>query len=91
MTTTTDDARARLEAAIAANEAQLEAIEPTGDEADTHRRARLALDAALDRLDRGEYGTCRRCGEPIPAARLELVPEADLCVACAQAPHGLLG
>lgn len=91
MTTATDDARARLLAAIAANEAQMDVLPPTGDEADAHRRARSALDAALDRLDRGVYGTCLRCGTPIPPARLELVPEADLCVACAQAAPGLFG
>jgi RNA polymerase-binding transcription factor DksA len=33
-------------------------------------RRRLAdLDAALDRVAAGTYGTCQRCGRPIPAER----------------------
>ncbi|MFJ8200911.1 TraR/DksA family transcriptional regulator [Streptomyces sp. NPDC096152] len=43
------------------------------------------LDRALERLDRGEYGRCAGCGEPIPAARLEVRPAATTCVRCAAA------
>ena len=46
-------------------------------------QARLAaIDAALGRVDAGTYGTCESCGNPIPEARLEALPEATLCVAC---------
>jgi RNA polymerase-binding protein DksA len=41
-----------------------------------------AVNAAIDRLKRGEYGICRSCGLEIPAARLEAVPHAALCVDC---------
>ncbi len=41
-----------------------------------------AIDAALGRLRAGTYGTCEACGNPIPEARLEVVPEATLCVGC---------
>jgi len=41
------------------------------------------IDAALARLAAGRYGLCVRCGSPIVAARLEAVPEAAECVACA--------
>ncbi|MEK0083483.1 TraR/DksA family transcriptional regulator [Benzoatithermus flavus] len=48
------------------------------------RRHELArIDAALERLEAGEYGWCVSCGEPIPNARLELDPAVALCVACA--------
>ena len=40
------------------------------------------IDAALVRVDAGTYGTCDACGKPIPEARLEVVPEATLCVNC---------
>jgi len=43
------------------------------------------IDEALARLDAGTYGICARCGEPIPAARLEVRPFAEYCVACAEA------
>ncbi len=41
------------------------------------------LERALQRLDRGEYGICERCGAEIPEDRLEMLPECSLCVACA--------
>ncbi len=46
-------------------------------------QARLAaIDAALGRVEAGTYGMCESCGNPIPEARLEALPEATLCVAC---------
>ena len=41
------------------------------------------LKAALRRLDDGTYGICVSCGEDISAARLRVIPEATLCVDCA--------
>ena len=41
-----------------------------------------AIDAALARVDAGTYGQCESCGNTIPEARLEALPEATLCVAC---------
>ena len=35
------------------------------------------------KLNEGSYGRCDRCGQPIPAARLEALPWAVRCVACA--------
>lgn len=43
------------------------------------------LDQALRRLERGAYGRCEGCGEPIPSERLEVRPAATLCVRCAEA------
>ena len=52
-----------------------------------HLRAALLsirhLKAALQRLDDGTYGICVSCGEDISAARLRVIPEATLCVDCA--------
>nr|WP_244299496.1 TraR/DksA C4-type zinc finger protein [Streptomyces viridochromogenes] len=41
------------------------------------------LDRALERLERGDYGRCEQCGEPIPTERLEVRPAAKTCVRCA--------
>ncbi len=41
------------------------------------------VDDALARMDAGTYGICLNCGRPIPAARLEIRPFAEHCVACA--------
>ncbi|MFF1285749.1 TraR/DksA family transcriptional regulator [Streptomyces sp. NPDC058299] len=43
------------------------------------------LDHALERLERGDYGRCEQCGEPIPTGRLEVRPAAKTCVRCASA------
>lgn len=46
-------------------------------------QARVAeIDAALSRVDAGTYGICESCGNSIPEARLEVLPEATLCVSC---------
>jgi len=42
----------------------------------------LEIDGALDRLSAGNYGTCAKCGDRIPAARLRIMPTATLCVTC---------
>jgi DnaK suppressor protein len=37
---------------------------------------------AVRQAQEGRYGICERCGQPIDPARLEVVPEATLCVKC---------
>jgi len=41
-----------------------------------------ALEHALEVEDKGIYGICEMCGQRIASARLEIVPEATLCVTC---------
>ncbi len=41
-----------------------------------------AIDAAIARLERGDYGICANCGEEIPLIRLKAVPFATYCVDC---------
>ncbi len=38
--------------------------------------------AALEKLDRGEYGRCEECREEIDPARLRQLPEAPYCLSC---------
>ena len=39
---------------------------------------------ALRGIEVGTYGTCERCKEPIVPERLEIKPDAALCVGCQQ-------
>ena len=41
------------------------------------------IDAALQRIEDGTYGTCVRCGEAISAERLVVLPATPLCKTCA--------
>lgn len=40
------------------------------------------IDAALTSMEKGNYGICERCGQPIPPERLEVKPDATLCLTC---------
>jgi len=57
---------------------------------DEHDRDEIAaIERALQRIDRGEYGTCKACREPIPFARQRAVPTADTCLPCAELREAL--
>jgi len=70
--------------------------EPSADEADLdayEREKTLALiqtlerkidsiDHALRMARNGTYGVCESCGNRIDPARLEIIPEATLCLDC---------
>ena len=48
-----------------------------------HIRERLAeVEHALEKLANGTYGLCDSCGKPISLARLEAIPQANLCLEC---------
>ena len=40
------------------------------------------IDAALEKVGDGTFGQCDTCGMPIPKARLQVVPQACLCIEC---------
>jgi len=40
------------------------------------------VEDALRRIERGTYGICHECEEPISAKRLDAVPWAKYCVTC---------
>ena len=48
------------------------------------RELLLQTEKALDRLERGTYGHCESCGEPIGKGRLMAFPRATLCMTCKQ-------
>lgn len=41
-----------------------------------------AIEEALERIDKGTYGQCRDCGEPIAEARLNAIPWTRVCIRC---------
>lgn len=48
-------------------------------------QARVAeIDAALERMDAGTYGTCSNCGKEISEARLRAIPSTPLCEQCSR-------
>lgn len=45
---------------------------------------RAAIDAALVRIDEGEFGHCSKCGEAIAPRRLQHNPAVTTCIRCAR-------
>ena len=41
-----------------------------------------AIEEALVRIEKGSYGICRDCGEPIAEARLQAIPWTRVCITC---------
>ncbi len=65
---------------------RMDAIQVQAMAEETARRRDLELgriEAALKRIEDGEYGECAGCGEAIAPKRLENDPAAAVCVACA--------
>jgi RNA polymerase-binding transcription factor DksA len=62
---------------VTAERGELEAL--TGSLLETLQE----IDDALAKLADGRYGLCEECGQPIGEARLEAMPAARLCIACA--------
>ncbi len=70
--------------------------EPSADETDVDAYEREKTWALVQRLERklvsvehalrmaraGSYGSCENCGNRIDPARLEVLPEATLCLEC---------
>ncbi len=47
--------------------------------ADIRRQELTAMDEAMGRLERGNYGVCEACGKEIPEERLRVMPFARYC------------
>jgi DnaK suppressor protein len=48
----------------------------------TDAKILTAIEEALGRIDKGSYGSCRDCGEPIAEARLNAIPWTRVCISC---------
>jgi DnaK suppressor protein len=42
------------------------------------------IEHALSRIEEGSYGICAKCGDDIGPKRLEVLPAATECIACAE-------
>jgi len=40
------------------------------------------VEHALNKFEQGTYGLCDGCGQPIDPARLDALPQANLCLSC---------
>lgn len=54
---------------------------------DNAKQTLSKMERALTMIDDPDFGLCRECEEPIPFARLVIMPESDFCVKCAEAIH----
>jgi RNA polymerase-binding protein DksA len=52
--------------------------------ANNRRDLLVQMERAMERLDKGTYGRCESCQQPIPKPRLQAFPSATLCVKCKQ-------
>lgn len=66
-----------MDQALAETEAMLDA-----HLSQARSRLRQAIEWALVRLKKGNYGVCTACGDPISGARLNAIPWAHLCRDC---------
>jgi len=48
----------------------------------TLERKLESIETALRSIEKGLYGICERCGQPIAPERLEVKPDATLCLSC---------
>lgn len=51
---------------------------------DSAKFALTKLEQALKLINDPDFGLCYECEEPIPFARLMIMPESNLCVKCAE-------
>ncbi|PLW67521.1 TraR/DksA family transcriptional regulator [Pseudohalioglobus lutimaris] len=58
-----------------------EVVDAIGNET---RQSLHDIQVALDKIAEGTYGECEKCGEDIGEGRLQVLPEAALCVKCAE-------
>ena len=67
---------------------RMDAMQAQAMSLETGRRRRqslVSIDAALLRLEEGDFGDCFECDEAINPKRLEADPTAILCINCAEA------
>ncbi len=95
LTTHREEVQAQLDRALEEPKHHPEALPDEGDQASREAETEMELqeinrqrnllreiEAALQRLDQGEYGYCESCGLDIGIKRLDVRPVATLCIDC---------
>jgi RNA polymerase-binding protein DksA len=49
---------------------------------ETEQATLAEIEAALERIEKKQFGKCVSCGGPIPKARLKVKPHAEYCIEC---------
>lgn len=84
--TARDSAPVELDQQSVGRVARMDAMRMQAMAQETQRRRRgrrPRIEAALKRIECGEFGYCTRCGDGISEKRLEVDPTYPLCVNCA--------
>lgn len=55
----------------------------------SYQRKLRQVEAALARIESGEYGECVECGETIKPGRLKARPETPYCITCQRNAEGV--
>jgi len=48
----------------------------------TDAKIMQAIEEALMRIEKGTFGICKDCGDPIATARLQAIPWTRVCITC---------
>ena len=85
---TADDRRpVELDQARVGRLSRMDALQSQAMALETERRRRREIqkiEAAIGRLDSGDFGYCVSCGEEIETARLKTDPSIPICFSCAK-------
>ena len=49
---------------------------------DTEKKMLEDIDLAIEKAEKGDYGSCETCGKPISKERLEALPFSKNCISC---------
>ena len=72
-----DEVGDESDGAVGAQDDEIHSLLAQSESEEIHR-----INAALENMDRGEYGLCEECRQPIAAARLEALPYTTTCINC---------
>ena len=79
----TQDVKEPLDKDFAEQATQAENDEVLDGLGNAARKEIEMLKQAIFMIDKGQYGVCQVCGEPISPERLKVIPYSSMCIKCA--------